>query len=316
VEASLLPSKEFAKVAKKVILAVVRSSDTACKELPKEFDIPYWNSWVVVLDAGGETLASWIGDGAGGRCREDTVAKFPANLVALIEKSLRVGESLQELERRWQKAPANLEAFDKYSRRLQGMHAFGSLQRICMAQARNPRLGVEQRNEYRIREYLARGSAHVTSLHTEKGRARFALEGEKLLVELAAHPKTADLPSALFAIVYAHGFDVPARTKEAIARLQQAACKLLPAVHLNERIRELRRVARDWTNAMKEHLQKADTGPHKQFLAASLGDAQAAIELFSQPGYKDVPEYRERVRAAKRKLRTLQARAGLDRKKC
>jgi hypothetical protein len=53
---------------------------------------------------------------------------------------------------------------------------------------------------------------------------------------------------------------------------------------------------------MTEYLQRTN-GSQKQFIAASLGNAQAAIELFSQPGYKDIPEYRERVRDAKRKLR-------------
>jgi hypothetical protein len=58
---------------------------------------------------------------------------------------------------------------------------------------------------------------------------------------------------------------------------------------------------------MKKYLPKSASGPQKQFLAATLDDAQAAIELFSQPGYRDVPEYRERVRAAKKKLRAAKA---------
>jgi hypothetical protein len=303
VEASLLPSKEIAKLAKQVTLAVARINDRSCEECRKEFDIPYLNSWVVVLDSKGETLASWVGDAAGGNCRKDGVAQFPANMAALIQKSLRGTESLQELERRWRQDPANLTEFDNYSRRLQRMHAFARLQRICAAQARDPLLGDEQRNDFRIREYLARGRAHNRDLHTEKGRARFAREGERLLVELTAHPRAAELPSALFGTVYAHGFDVPTRTAEAIARLEQAACELPRPAKLNVRIRQLRRLATDWTKETKEYLRKADTGSQKLFLAASLGDAQAAIEFFSQPGYQDVPDYRERVRAAKRKLR-------------
>lgn len=303
-EASLLPSKEIAKLSRQVTLAVARRTDPVWNDLREEFSIPFFNSWVVVLDGKGETLASWIGDAAGGNCRQDAVAKFPANMAALIQKSLRVSESLQELERHCRQDPANLSAFDNYSRRLQQMHAFARLQGICATQARNPRLGDEQRNNFRIREYLARGSAHGRDLHTDKGRVRFAREGETLLVELAAHPRAAELPGALFGTVYAHGFDVPTRTAEAISRLEQAARMLPHPKSLNDRIRQLRQLARDWTKEMKEYLRKADAGSQKQFLAASLGDAQAAIELFSQPGYKDVPEYRERVRAAKKKLRS------------
>ncbi len=302
-EASLLPSKEIAKLAKKIIVALARRTDPSCMECRNEFDIPYFNSWIVVLDARGETLASWMGDAAGGECREDAAAKFPTNMVALIHQSLDVDETLQELERRWSRDPANLTEFENYSRRLQQMHAFATLQRICKSQARNPQLKEEQRNEFRIREYLARGSAHGRDLHTEKGRVRFAREGERLLAELAAHPRAADLPNALFGTVYAHGFDVPTRTAEAVARLEEVAHELPHPRWLNQRVRQLRRIARDWTKAMKQYLRTADNDTQRQFLSASLGDAQAAIELFSQPGYKEVAEYRERARAAKRKLR-------------
>ena len=54
---------------------------------------------------------------------------------------------------------------------------------------------------------------------------------------------------------------------------------------------------------MKRFLKKAQGSMQKQFIAASFGDAQAAIDLFSQPGYKDVPDYCERLVEAKRKLR-------------
>lgn len=301
-EASLLPSEEIAELAKQVILGLARTVDPSCEEFRREFDIPFFNSWVVVLNARGETLASWFGDNAG-HCNEDGLAKFAANVVALIQQSLRVGESLQELERRWRQAPANLDAFDNYSKRLRQMYAFATLQRTCASQARDRALGDDLRNEFRIREYLARSQGQWREVSSEKGGRRFAREGERLLVELAAHPRAADLPGALFRTVYAHGFDVPTRTAEAISRLERAARELPDPRCLNKHLRQLRRLVRDWTTDMKEQLRKAENDILKQLLAADLGDAKAAIALFSQPGYNEVPEYQECLRAARRKLR-------------
>jgi hypothetical protein len=244
-----------------------------------------------------------MGDVAGAGCRESAAKKFPASMARLIRKSLRVAESLEELERRWQKDIGNLSEFDNYARRLQQMHRFDGLQEICRVQAENPRLKADIRKDFRVREFLARGSACRSDLHSSKGRARFAREGEKLLVELADHPKAADLPATLFGFAYAHGFDVPARSAEAVARLRKAVARHPHPSALDERIRQLEQVAEDWIRQMKKYLSKAKDSTQKQFLAASLGDAQAAVDLFSQPGYKDVPDYRESLGEAKRKLR-------------
>jgi hypothetical protein len=303
VEASLLPSKEIAALANRVTLAAVRTTDPSCAGLRKEFGVPYLNSWVVVLDAKGEVLASWMGDVVGAGCRDSAAAMFPRSMARLIRKSVRVAESLEELERRWQKDIGNLSEFDNYAQRLQQMHRFDELQKICHVQAENPRLTASTRKDFRIREFLARGSACRSSLHTSQGCSRFASMGEKLLVELADHPKAADLLSALFGFVYAHGFDVPARSAAAVARLTKAVPKHPHPSALKERIRQLEKVAEDWIEQMKKYLSKAEDSTQKQFLAASLGDAQAAVELFSQPGYKDVPDYHERVVEAQRKLR-------------
>ena len=176
-EASLLPSKEIAALAKRVILAVVRTTDPRCARLRKEFGVPYLNSWVVVLDAKREVLASWIGDVAGAGCRESAAVTFPGNMARLIRKSLRIADSLEELERRWQIDIGNLSEFDNYARRLEQMHRFDRLQEICRAQAENPRLTADIRKDFRVREFLVRGSACRSDLHTSKGRARFASEG-------------------------------------------------------------------------------------------------------------------------------------------
>ena len=134
-----------------------------------------------------------------------------------------------------------------------------------------------------------------------KGRARFAAEGDKLLVELANHPRSADLPHALFGTAYAHSFDVPARSAEAIARLQEIARRLVNCSHLSQRIRQLGRIRKDWIKQMKEFLKRADGSISKQFVAASLGNAQAAIELFSDPGYKEIPDEMRKENSGRRR---------------
>jgi hypothetical protein len=258
---------------------------------------------VVVLDGKGETLASWIGDTAGAGCKQSAVSKFPCNLAALIRKSLRCTESVQELERRWRQYTTNLVAFDRFADRLEAMDAFERLRQICRRQAGDPQHSDERRNEFRIREFLARADGHGGELFTGRGRARFAREGEKLLVELADHPRSADLADVLFARTYAHGFDVPARSAEAIARLEQAAGTRAKPERLWQRIRRLRRLRKRWIKDMNDYRNSNNDPTSKQFIAASLGDARAAIALFSQPGYADHPDYQERLREAKRKLR-------------
>ena len=58
-EASLLPSKVLRDLCQQVVVAVVKRDDPACATLRQEFAVPFLNSWVVVLDDKGETLASW-----------------------------------------------------------------------------------------------------------------------------------------------------------------------------------------------------------------------------------------------------------------
>lgn len=299
----MLSSEHIIALSERVILAVVRRNDAQGEALRKEFFVPFLNSWVVVLDGKGETLASWIGDAAGAGCTRRSVSKFPAQMAARIRKSLRCKESLQEMERRWRKDPSDLAAFDAYSDRLQAMHAFDRLRQICQEQATDSQLSDQQRNEFRLRAFLARARGHGSELDTRTERARFASEGEKLLIELADHPRAADLPDALFIAVYAHTFDVPSRSAKAVARLEKAADRRKKPVPLRQRIRQLAGIRRDWIKQMKEILQKVEEPSTKQLIAASLGDARAAIELFSRPGYRDVPEYREQLRDAKKKLR-------------
>ena len=300
-EASLLPSKGIRALCEQAVVAVVKKGDAGCAELRKEFAVPYLNSWVVVLDGKGETLAGWIGDVAGAGCKKSSVGKFPLNLVRLVRKSLERGETVEELERRWKNRRHDTELFEGLARRLAEMHAYGRLRQLCLEAAADTELSGPQRDGFRIRAFTARASDPAERLSSRKARAQFVREGERLLVELAGHPQAAGLVGALFSRGYAHTFDVPGRSAAAIARLERACRKAGDATALKERIRELAERREKWIAATRQSLQRIENASAKRFFAATLGDAHAAIKLFSRPPYSKYPEYRDWLQEAKRK---------------
>jgi len=299
----LLPSKDIQTLARDVLLVVVKRDDPACAALRTEFAVPFLNSWVVVLDPKGETLASWIGDAAGGGCDKDRVDMFPTNLVGLIRRSLSRGETVEELERRWRENLGDREAFESLGERLEEMHRHGHLRQFCTEAATHPSLPEQHRNEYRLREFVARASDAGERLPTPAWRVKFVRDGERLLVELAGHPRSADLIDVLFASGYAHAFDVPARSARAIARLRRATRRAADPGALEERVRQLAEVRDRWIAETTAFLQKTDRPSTKNIIAASLGDAQAAIQLFSGPPYNEIPEYRDWLREANAKAK-------------
>ena len=163
-EASLLPSKAFRALCKQAVVALARREDSECAELRTEFAIPWLNSWVVVLDAKSETLASWIGDSAGAGCNDRSADKFPGNLVKLIRQSLERPETVEELGRRWRNHPQDMELFEGLAARLEEMQAFGKLKQFCQDAAADPGLPELQRNEFRIRAFIAGASAATEKL--------------------------------------------------------------------------------------------------------------------------------------------------------
>jgi hypothetical protein len=301
----LLPSKAIRSLGRRVVLTAVRAEDTRCVKLREEFSVPYLNSWVVVLDRRGETLASWIGDVAGACCTEESAGMFPGQLARLVRKSLRRTASVQELERHWRKSPGNLTAFDALATRLGEMCAFDRLRHLCREAAANPSLSEGERNDLRLQEFLAWSNGDQGGLHTRQGRTQFLREGENLLVELAHHPRAAELPEPLFRCGCAHGFDVPAQSARVIERLEKRAQKLKDPAALQERIGQFATRRREWIEWAQACLDDAEDASLNRYFAAQLGDAQAAIALCAEPGYCDDPEYLHWAREARRKARTV-----------
>ena len=307
-EASLLPSRAIRDLCRQAVVAVVKTSDAACAALRKEFAIPYLNSWVVVLDGKGETLAGWLGDAAGAGCKKSSVGQFPRNVVRLVRKSLERTETVEELERRWMARPHDAGLFEGLAGRLVGMHAYGRLRRLCQDAAANPAFSEPQRDGFRIRSFVARASDPAERLSTRRARTAFVREGEKLLAQLAGHPRAGDLVGALFSRGYAHCFDVPARSAAAVARLERACREARDAAPLKQRIGELAEMREGWTSATRQALERVGDSSGKKFFAAMLGDARAAIDLFSRPPYSRRPDCREWLREAKRKAETRRGR--------
>jgi hypothetical protein len=304
----LLPSKAIRTLCKQTVVALFRCDAPGCDELRKEFAIPLLNAWVVVLDGKGETLASWVGDSAGAGCSKGSVARFPRNLVQLIRASMERAETVEELERRWRKRPRDMERFEALARRLEEMHAHGKLYERCQDALALPGLSGSQRDEFRLRAFAARASDHTQRPSTRKARAEFVHEGERLLVELAAHPRAGALVGDLFSAGYAHTFDVPGKSARAIARLERASRQLADATALKERIRELTEWRQEWITITTESLQRVADGSARRYLAATLGDAREALELCSQSSRSEDPRYREWLREARQKLEREQRR--------
>lgn len=287
-------------MARDVIVALVHHDAPDGAALREEFGVRFGNSWVVVLDGKGEALAGWMGDWAGGDCDDNSTGAFARNFVVKVRTSLEQTDSVQELERRWQSAPADMAALDALTTRLSEMDAQDKIRQLCEAAAANGRLPRHVRDELRIRAFRARANVweHTTD---PEAQARFMRDGETLLAEVAAHLRAAELVGALFHSGYTRGFDVPARSARGIARLRRVARKAADPALLLERVRELAQMRRSWIEHMTEAVRTQEHAYSRDWLAAQLGDPRAAIRLFGRPEYKGVPEYEEWLQEARRK---------------
>jgi hypothetical protein len=183
------------------------------------------------------------------------------------------------------------------------MMAVDKLQGLCQEGATDAALSGDCRDEFRLEAFLARSRDRSEGLGTREGQARFLRDGEKLLVELARHPRAGDVVQALFWAGCANTFDVPGGSAQVIRRLQKVAAKLANPALLRGHIRAFAGLRDEWIKKVKELLRKFKSEGNNNYLAAELGDAQAAIDLFSQDAYRAHPRYREWLRAARRKRR-------------
>jgi hypothetical protein len=303
VEAVLLPSPEIKALSERAVVAAARRSDAICAELRQEFGVPYMNSFVIVLNAKGETLASFMGDTAGRGCTKESCDKFGSMLAAKIEECLKRTESVQELRRRFDTEPGSEAALDALVTRLEEVYGFSEIVTACERAASNPDLPREKRDGLRIRGLQARSRDRST--FTGQGRAKFAVDVEKLLIEAASHPSAKELARTLFQIGYSNQFDVPTKTRAGVERLKAALIEHRDPLPLKERIQELTAMFEEWSRSMETRMKSLPEGERGQSAravhAAHMGDAATTIEVFTRPQYKS-SIYAEWVKEARAKL--------------
>ena len=200
-------------------MAACRQADPVAREIEKEFDIPYYNSWVVVLDAKGETLASYMGDTAGQGCTKESAGEFPAKFSRKIEESLKGTESLQAQERHW-RGTREQAAYDALLKRLQGMGALHRLAATADEAAADASLPGDLRDAARIDGFLARAQVGRTPENSQ----RLLEEGERLLV---ASPGHARIPEVIRVLVgeLTKAPDPGSAVSDCLARLDAEAGK-------------------------------------------------------------------------------------------
>ena len=297
----MLPSERIRSLSKTVVIAGVRKSDPACEALRKEFDARA-TGWVIVLDARGELLDSWAADKTGALKKKESAEGFPALFADKLDESLRRKETLQELERRWEKAPKEEAPFDALASRLEEMGSFGRLRGFCEKVAALTGLPAERRAGALLWGYSAR-PREFAALVTPELVARFVEEGEGLLVDHAANPRAVKAAEALFLGGYSGKFDVPAKSAAGIARLEKASQGLKEPGPLRERIGELSRLReKEIGDLQKARAAAQGNEASEAWYAMALGDAEATIRAYSQPPYDKNSTYQAWVREAREKL--------------
>jgi hypothetical protein len=302
VEASLLPAKSIRALCDKVTVAAVQISHA--KALRREFDIHWLNCQIVILNGEGETLDSFIADGAGHGCTKDSKDKFPDLLEKAIQNGLLRRESIQSFLRTWQSDPTTTR-FDAVVSRLQCCGMYKTLKETCDSAAKDKSLPSELRQKAEIQAFLAQSR----SIGRLKG-CEFLNAGEALLTKYPNHPLAGSVTSTMFYRGIANAFDVSAKTEACVDRLRTAtvngASKLALAKHIETMKSQCKQVI-DRLKQVEKELENRKL-PHAHamwiriFRAAQLGDAKTLIELLPKSPYKK--HCAEWLREAKEKLRT------------
>lgn len=247
-----------------------------------------------------------MGDTAGAGCNKDSCDKFGGMLVSKIEKSLERTESLQDLERRAEKDPADDKIFETLAGRLEEMYNYKKLVSICEKIGSNKELKEDVRNTARIRGYLY-GGRDWSRLKTDEDRAKFADDGIQLISDLSDHPKAESLVQTLFNSGYQQRFDVPTKSQAGLEKLQKIAESSEKSDSLKKLIAKFSNIRTEWIKRTEESLKKyrEQEKAHEVTLAyfsALLGDPKPVIDVFSKKTYEKNALYQGWLKEAKEKM--------------
>jgi len=248
----------------KLPCAAIRKHDPAGPALMKEFDDGHFGyCGVIVLDGRGELLVFMSADSCDPECTKESIPRFPELLAAKIEAGLKRTESLQELERRWKKAPDDPLAFDRYLERIEESYGTDGLYAITGPVLEDP-----------ARSKAVRDIADVWGYEQRRDKAdlpaAFVAEGEALLARVAGTWAAGALVQTLF-YFQAEQPDVPRQVTVSLARLEKAAAAQADPAPLRKRIAEIARLRDGWVRETEERLKEATDEELQADLKSRLG---------------------------------------------
>lgn len=202
----MLPSKELRELSKRVDICL------SGKTTPKGCDIRFRQFyWLMVFDDQGELLTA---------CRladrlTEQEKKFgrtlPEGLVAVVDSGLKVGPSLEELERRYIKAKGSAETFEALREKVKAMEGVGQMRLAdflakTAGKTADPGLA-------RVRGVLVEAAACDRQVinHAAYARLRKSIDG--FIKDHAGHPSAGDVISPLADVGLKYSFDLAAVCK-------------------------------------------------------------------------------------------------------
>ncbi|HLY11354.1 MAG TPA: hypothetical protein VKW04_18775 [Planctomycetota bacterium] len=306
VEKSLLTSPRIRKLCSKVAVAATHSrqgDDPAIREL---LGLGMLNPWIVVYDPNGELLGSRAAQPYSGVVYQ--AEEFPDVLIRMIEEILARPQSIEELERQW-KSPAPSEAIlVTLMERLTEMTAYGKLVEVSEGIIREEARSTHLRDLGRYYFYIGKSSG----VRYEDSHTQAAVLGERLLLEMkdpAVMEKQAEL---LWAWGYQSEFDFPAKTREAVKRMEQEIARRPGEESSKVAIGIFSRSCAKRTETMQKELEKLPVGwDHPQAFeranyCAWLGMAKETVEYFSTHSFGS--QYDRLLKEAREKLAKSQSK--------
>jgi hypothetical protein len=305
VEKSLLTSLRIHELCAKVPVAVTYSQEGADPVIRELLGLGMLNPWIVIYDPKGELLGSRCAQPNNGVVYQ--AKEFPDVLTRMIEEILARPQSVEELERQWKTGVPSEATLETLMDRLTEMRSYGKLVEVSEGIIREDTRSTHLRDLGRYYSYIGKVCGVSPPEQQEFGfHQRNAELGERLLLAMkdpAVMEKHAEL---LWAWGYQSEFDFPAKTREAVKRMEQEIAGRPGEENSRMAIDMFSRSCVKRTETIQKDLEKLPVGwDHPQaFERASccawLGMAKETVEYFS--AHPHVPPCDRWLNEAREKL--------------
>ena len=202
----MLPSKELRDLSKRVDICL------SGKTVPKGCDIRFRQFfWLMVFDDRGELLTACRLSDRLTEERKMFGTTLPESLVSIVEKGLKAGPSLEQLERRYIAEHGSNEALDGLRKKIKAMEGVAQM-RVAAFLARaapstaDPALS-------RANGILMEAAACNRQVINHAAYAKLAKSIEGFVEDHPDHPSCGDLVKPLANVALKYAFDLPARCK-------------------------------------------------------------------------------------------------------